>query len=62
MKIKIFKLAVTIFAIWCCGAFSALIIECGIDSILIIATILAVVLAVCAGISTYEEIKDELQK
>ena len=58
----IFKLAVTIFCVWCTGAFSALIIECGIDLTLIIGITLSTILSVCAGIATYEDIKDKLQK
>lgn len=57
--IKIFKLAASIFGILCTGAFLTLIIEYEIDFVLGLGITISTVLAICAGLGLYEDIKDE---
>lgn len=57
--IKIVKLTASVFGIFCAGIYFALIVEYGIDFTLGAGIILGVILAICAGIGVYEDIKNE---
>lgn len=52
------KLIASIFGIFCTGMFTAIAIEYGIDLTVGVGIILSIILAVCSGIATYENIKE----
>jgi hypothetical protein len=54
-----FKVGVSVFGVYCAGAYTALAIEYGIDVTIGAGLGLAIILAICAGIGAYEDIKCE---
>jgi hypothetical protein len=57
-KSVIFKLIALMYGTFCIGIFTAFLIAYGINFVLCVGIILSIILAICSGISVYEDIKE----